>query len=47
MKVIGLTAWYHWKVGLDIEPNLKLIPNATIKNNVPGECVLLAYHDRN
>lgn len=29
----------------DVVPNLPL--SATMKNNVPGECVLPAYHDPN
>lgn len=47
MEVIGPTARYRCKVGPDIEPHPKRIPNATIKNTVPGECVLIAYHDPN
>lgn len=45
MKVIGPTAWYSCKVGPDVEPHPRLIPNAIIKNNVPEGCVLLACHD--
>lgn len=43
----GSTEWYHSEIRPDIERSSKFTTNVTMKNNVPGECVLLAYHDPN